>query len=106
MYYIYMIRCTDTSVYTGITNNLERRMKEHFNKTEKCAKYTKVHTPYKIEAVWQTDTRSLASKLEYNIKKTLTKAEKESLILNPNNIEKYFKENMDCSKIKVFQIKK
>ena len=44
MYYTYVIRCIDNSLYTGITNDLERRMNEHFKKTEKCAKYTLKHT--------------------------------------------------------------
>ena len=41
MYYTYMLRCTDNSIYTGITTNIERRMEEHFKQNEKCAKYTK-----------------------------------------------------------------
>ena len=40
MYYTYMLRCKDNSIYTGITTNLERRMEEHLQKTDKCAKYT------------------------------------------------------------------
>ena len=32
MYYIYMLRCEDNSIYTGITTNVEHRMDEHFNK--------------------------------------------------------------------------
>ena len=36
MYYIYMLRCKDNSIYTGITTNIENRMKEHFNKEKIC----------------------------------------------------------------------
>ena len=43
MYYTYMLRCTDDSIYTGITTDLKRRMDEHFTQGEKCAKYTKRH---------------------------------------------------------------
>ncbi len=32
MYYTYMLRCQDNSIYTGITTDLERRMKEHFSR--------------------------------------------------------------------------
>ena len=32
MYYIYMLRCKDESIYTGITTDLQRRMQEHFSK--------------------------------------------------------------------------
>ena len=80
MYYVYMLRCTDNSVYTGITTDVEKRMSEHFSKDEKCAKYTKTHSAKKLEAVWVTENRKLASKLEFNIKKNLSKIQKENLI--------------------------
>lgn len=83
MYYIYMIRCNDNSVYTGITTNIDRRIKEHFSKDKKCAKYTYTHTVKKLECVWSATNRILASKLEYYIKR-LSKFQKESLILNPD----------------------
>ena len=40
MYYVYMLRCKDNSIYTGITTDINRRMEEHFSKGQKCAKYT------------------------------------------------------------------
>ena len=86
MYYTYMIRCIDNSIYTGITNNLKRRMSEHFDKTEKCAKYTLRHTPKKIEAVWESENRTLSSKLEYRIK-SLKKCDKEVLIKDNTKID-------------------
>lgn len=79
MYYTYMLRCEDNSIYTGIATDLERRMNEHFEKSKKCAKYTLRHTAKKLECAWQTENRALASKLEYAIKQ-LTKPEKEELI--------------------------
>ena len=54
MYYIYMLRCKDDSIYTGITTDLDRRMKEHFGAGEKSAKYTRSHVALKLEAAWQT----------------------------------------------------
>lgn len=97
MYYTYMIRCSDNSIYTGITTDLERRTSEHVNKSEKCAKYTKNHNANKLEMAWKTENRVLASKLEYRIKK-LTKKQKEELILNPYNLEEYFAEKIECEK--------
>lgn len=41
MYYTYMLRCLDNSIYTGMTNNLEKRMNEHLLKSKNGAKYTK-----------------------------------------------------------------
>ena len=102
MYYTYMLRCEDNSIYTGITIDIERRMKEHFEKTEKCAKYTRRHSAKKIECAWQTENRVLASKLEYAIKH-LPKTEKEKIIqthnleliqtIEPQNYILYIKEN-------------
>ncbi len=79
MYYTYMLRCEDNSIYTGIATDLERRMKEHFKKDKKCAKYTLIHTAKKLECAWCSENRTLASKLEYAIKR-LSKEEKEKLI--------------------------
>lgn len=95
MYYIYMLRCMDNSIYTGITKDVEKRMQEHFSKDEKCAKYTKTHTPRKLECLWKTETRKSASKLEYYIK-TLTKAQKEKLIKN-HKLEEVLQNKIDIN---------
>lgn len=97
MYYIYMLRCEDNSIYTGITTNVEHRMKEHFTKIN-GAKYTKSHTPKKLEAVWQTENRAEACKLEYHIKR-LSKIKKENLI-GKNNLEEALGEIIDENQYK------
>ena len=79
MYYTYMLRCNDNSIYTGITTDLSRRFLEHTSQDTKCAKYTLSHKALRIEAAWQTSNRALASKLEYHLKH-LTKTQKEQLI--------------------------
>lgn len=96
MYYIYMIRCADNSIYTGITTDLSRRFKEHSEKKISCAKYTMSHQATKIEAVWQAPDRQTASRLEYYIKK-LTKINKEKLIADNQNLEKFFSEKLHLS---------
>ena len=88
MYYTYMIRCKDNTIYTGITTDLEKRFQEHVSKNEKCAKYTKKHTVEKIETAWTSENRVLASKLEYRIKH-LSKTQKEEIIISQNAFEKY-----------------
>lgn len=95
MYYTYMLRCKDNSIYTGITTNLERRMDEHLHKTEKCAKYTLTHTAIKLEAAWETESRTSASKLEYYIKH-LKKTQKEGLIANKLTLKDAFGDKFDC----------
>lgn len=98
MYYTYMLRCEDNSIYTGITTNIERRLKEHLDKGKKCAKYTNSHTVKKLECVWQSENKILASKLEYHIKK-LTKKQKEYLIIN-NNLNDLLNGKIDYNQYK------
>ena len=62
MYYTYMVRCEDNSIYTGMTNNLEKRIEKHKNKNG--AKYTKSHNVVKLETVWKSKEKSLACKLD------------------------------------------
>lgn len=95
-----MLRCTDNSIYTGITSDLERRMEEHFSQNEKCAKYTASHQAKKLEAVWESKNKSLASKLEYHIKKSLTKKEKEDLINYSNLLEKFLGNKVEANNYK------
>lgn len=94
MYYTYMLRCEDNSLYTGITTDLARRLEEHKSKSQKCAKYTLNHSAIKFEAAWKSETRSAASKLEYNLKK-LTKIQKEAIIKNLSNIELVLKNKIN-----------
>lgn len=77
MYYVYIIRCLDNSLYTGITNNLSKRFLKH--KKGVGAKYTKSHPVKRIEIVWSCKNKSLASKLEYHLKR-LKKREKEEIV--------------------------
>lgn len=103
MYYTYMLRCEDNSIYTGITSDINRRMKEHFSKDKKCAKYTYRHSAKKLESVWESETRVLASKLEYRIK-TLTKKQKEDLLKDNDLLENFFKEKLDINEYKSIKI--
>lgn len=104
MYYTYMLRCEDNSLYTGMTTDLERRMEEHFSQGEKCAKYTMRHKPQKLEIAWESENRVLASKLEFHIKKTLTKKQKEELVKNPDNLGEFLTEKVDVSNYKIVKI--
>ena len=105
MYYVYMLRCVDNSIYTGITTDLCRRIEEHITKNEKCAKYTLNHNVKKLEVAWETENRILASKLEYAIKK-LTKAKKEKLIEDKKNeiFEKFLSQKIECDKYKRLEL--
>ena len=94
MYYTYMVRCADNSIYTGMTNNLEKRINEHINKSKNGAKYTKSHNSIKLETAWKSKEKSLACKLEYQIKQ-LSKQQKEELIKG-RKLSSYLKGKVDC----------
>ena len=74
---VYIISCTDGSLYTGISTDVERRYEQHKNK--KGAKYFYSHIPQKIVYIENNHTRSSASKREYSIK-ALSKIQKQLLI--------------------------
>ena len=78
MYYVYLLRCTDGTIYTGIATDLARRIKEHRSGTCPHSKYTRAHTPEGVCAAWQSADRASASRLEYRLKR-LRKAQKENL---------------------------
>ena len=77
-YYVYILKCSDTTLYTGITTDIKRRVQEH-NSSEKGAKYTKLRRPVELVYSEEAEDRSSASKREYVIKK-LTRNEKLELI--------------------------
>ncbi len=79
MYYLYILKCSDKTLYTGITSDLERRVKEH-NSGKLGAKYTRARRPVKLAYSKKFRNRSLASKAESRIKK-LSREEKLKLIL-------------------------
>lgn len=80
MYYLYILKCADKTLYTGITVDLERRAREH-NSSTLGAKYTFSRRPVKLVYSQKFATRSAASKEETRIKK-LKKTQKIELIKN------------------------
>ncbi len=95
MYYTYILRCEDNSLYTGITTDIERRLKEHREKGQRTAKYTLTHNAIKMEIAWQSENRVLASKLEFHIK-TLNKKQKELLIKKPKLLNEFLENKIEC----------
>ena len=80
MYYVYIVKCADDTLYTGIATQLDRRIDEH-NSSEKGAKYTRVRRPVELVYSEEYPDRSAASKREYEIKKKMTRKEKLALIV-------------------------
>lgn len=100
MYYTYMLRCEDNSIYTGITNDLDKRLFEHMSKSKNGAKYTKSHNVVKLEIAWKSKCKSLACKLEYHIKH-LSKTQKERLI-NGERLSTFLSGKVDCRRYRIW----
>lgn len=66
-WFVYILRCSDNSLYTGITNNIEKRYTAH--NQGKAAKYTRSRTPVKLLATSSKMDRVSAMRLELKIKK-------------------------------------
>ncbi len=79
IYSTYILRCADSTLYTGITTDLDRRVIEHNTDDRKWAKYTKNRRPVDLIYSEGYNNRSEASKREYAIKQ-LTREEKMKLI--------------------------
>lgn len=78
MNYVYILRCADGSLYTGWTNDLEKRVKTH--NAGKGAKYTKTRLPVELVYYEEYEEKGEALSREFSIKK-LKKTAKENLIL-------------------------
>lgn len=77
MWVVYILRCGDNSLYTGITNNLTERINKH--NSGKGAKYTRARLPVSLEAFLECQGKSDAAKEEYRVKQ-LKRAQKLELI--------------------------
>lgn len=91
MAFVYMVRCRDDSIYTGIAKDINKRLLEHKEKLKAGAKYTKSHEIIKLEALWETKEYSDAAKLEYRIKR-LTRQNKLLLIQKPTKYKEFFED--------------
>ena len=84
MNYVYILRCNDVSLYTGWTNNLEKRIKAHSD--GKGAKYTRARVPVELVYFEVFEDKIEAMKREYVIKQ-LKRKEKLELIKNSKCIK-------------------
>ena len=75
-WFVYMLRCSNGCLYTGITTDIEKRLEVH--NAGKGSAYVRAHRPAKLVAFTPTDSRSAASRLEYSVK-SLSRAQKTAL---------------------------
>lgn len=78
-WYVYIVRCADDSLYTGIARDVGRRVDEHNCSDQLGARYTRFRRPVKLVYQETLYSRSDAARRESDIK-GLSKQEKESLI--------------------------
>ncbi len=80
MFSVYILECADKSLYTGCTNNLEKRLDQH-NNSKQGAHYTKIRRPVILKYSEKLPTLNEARKKEAEIKR-LTREQKLELIQN------------------------
>jgi len=78
MYYLYILKCADKTLYTGICTDLARRVREH-NSSVLGAKYTRGRRPAKLVFSKKFRGRSAAAAAEYRVKR-LSRSEKMAII--------------------------
>ena len=84
VWYVYIVNCADQTLYTGVTTNIRRRLRQHNGETQGGAKYTKCRRPIKL--VWWREAvdRSSAQKLEVKIRR-MSRSKKFLLIAGINS---------------------
>ncbi len=83
MYFVYILKCSDDSLYTGYTNNIEERIQTH--NSGKGAKYTRGRLPVELQYYEEFEDKGKALKREHEIKK-LSRTDKVKLIKNRKSI--------------------
>ena len=79
MWFVYIVRCADDTLYTGIAKDVTRRIEEHNSNNVLAASYTRARRPVALVHREAVKTRSAAARREYEIKQ-MTRLEKEYLI--------------------------
>ena len=77
-WFVYVVQCSDNTLYTGVTTDVNRRVHEH-NTSSRGAKYTKSRRPVKLTYSINFENRSLAQRAESRFKK-LTRRQKEEVV--------------------------
>ncbi|MCH2057557.1 MAG: GIY-YIG nuclease family protein [Thalassotalea sp.] len=78
-WFVYLVRCADSSLYCGVTTDVDRRVSEHNQSNALAAKYTRVRRPVVLAYSEQCENKRAAYQREYAIKK-LSKQQKEQLV--------------------------
>ncbi len=98
-WFLYLIRCRNGRLYTGITTDVARRFEEHESGDKKGSKYLRGKTPLELVLKKKVGDRSMALKIEAKVKK-LPKTKKELLVDGKINIREIKKEISSFAKNK------
>jgi len=90
-WHLYLVRCRDGSLYTGITTDVSRRFAEHQGNGDAGAKYLRGRGPLTLVFQKKLGSRGLALAVESRVKK-LSKARKEDLIRDNTRIDEIMKQ--------------
>lgn len=85
-WFVYILRCADSSLYTGVTTDVDKRLKQHNGIEKNGAKYTRSRQPVALVYQEHSTSRAAACKREHTIK-SLKKFEKERLIAQHSHIK-------------------
>ncbi len=83
-YYVYVMTCADGSLYSGMTTDAVRRVREHLSRGTRSARYTRSHPVTGVAALWEAPDRSSASRLEWRLHH-MTHSQKDRLIAHPQD---------------------
>ncbi len=78
-WFVYIVRCADDSLYTGIAKDVDRRIQEHNEGDKLAAKYTRARRPVALVYQESCESRSVATKREIEIK-LLSRKEKKLIL--------------------------
>jgi putative endonuclease len=92
---IYLLRCADGSLYTGIATDVSRRISEH-EQGKRGAKYLRGRGPFELVYQRAVGDRSVATRIEYRVKQ-LARIEKEDLQQLPSRIDELLNEFQDST---------
>jgi len=92
---IYLLRCADGSVYTGIATDVSRRISEH-EQGKRGAKYLRGRGPFELVYQRAVGDRSVATRIEYCVKQ-LSRSEKENLQRLPARIDQLLNDFQDTA---------
>jgi putative endonuclease len=94
-WFLYVVRCGDGSLYTGIATDVSRRFREHRSDDVRSAKYLRGRGPLKLLVRKKVGDKGMALRLEHRVKK-LSKAQKETLLAHRSAFDAFIRHNISA----------